>query len=363
MDSKISSEKLYCFGFGWWKYGYLRNFLNGAGYSVIFVKDARSAIRKGFNRHSNIVVWGHNEMEDVQNLSSETGIGIWRVEDGFIRSVGLGSELVPPMSLVLDRKGIYYDPTTESDLESILNNYSFTQDIITRAKRLRELIVQGRVTKYNCETYLSINLRVKSSQKVIFVPGQVENDISIRLGSPVIKTNKELLMKVRDINPDAFIIYKPHPDVLAKNRKGHIERNITEEFCDHIETNASVINCIEAADEIHTMTSLTGFDALLRDKKVIVYGVPFYAGWGLTNDYMQIPRRKRKLTVDELVAGALILYPMYWDDRKKMFTEPEIVLNRIIEKMNRKSNLLLRSSTLQKAKNLIFAIKNIIKWF
>ena len=35
-------------------------------------------------------------------------------------------------------------------------------------------------------------------------------------------------------------------------------------------------------DEVHTLTSLTGFEALLRGIEVHAYGGPFYAGWGLT---------------------------------------------------------------------------------
>ncbi len=61
-------------------------------------------------------------------------------------------------------------------------------------------------------------------------------------------------------------------------------------------------------DELHTLTSLAGFEALLRGRRVVVYGRPFYAGWGLTTDLAQIDRGRR-LTLEELVAGALILYP------------------------------------------------------
>jgi capsular polysaccharide export protein len=46
---------------------------------------------------------------------------------------------------------------------------------------------------------------------------------------------------------------------------------------------------------------------------VATYGAPFYAGWGLTEDRVSLPRRTRRLTLDELVAGALILYPAYVD--------------------------------------------------
>ena len=40
----------------------------------------------------------------------EHGIALIRVEDGFVRSVGLGSDFVPAASLVLDAGGMHYDP-------------------------------------------------------------------------------------------------------------------------------------------------------------------------------------------------------------------------------------------------------------
>jgi len=53
------------------------------------------------------------------------------------------------------------------------------------------------------------------------------------------------------------------------------------------------------------MTSLSGFEALLRDKKVVTYGSPFYAGWGLTEDHAVTERRCRRRTLEELIYLAL----------------------------------------------------------
>lgn len=331
-------ENLYCFGFSVWKRENVRPFLKNPKNNVIFVRNARQARNKGINKNCRILVWGHNDSEEVKKLAFTLGISIWRLEDGFIRSVGLGSDLIRPMSLVMDRRGIYYNPGRESDLEWILNNYEFTPDILERAELLRRLIVDEKITKYNTEANIPLSIRPKISQKVSFVPGQVEDDASIIMGAGQIKTNENLLRQVRLTNTEAFIIYKPHPDVLAKNRKGMVSLDIIQRLCDHIETKASVISCIEAADEIHTMTSLTGFDALLRDKKVVTYGAPFYAGWGLTTDSVSISRRTRSLTLTKLIAGALLLYPRYWDWESRGFVECETIVNRIMKKREQIEN-------------------------
>ena len=85
------------------------------------------------------------------------------------------------------------------------------------------------------------------------------------------------------------------------------------------------------------MTSLTGFEALMRGKRVVTYGMPFYAGWGLTRDCLKLPRRSRRLTLNELVAGALITYPRYYDWNKRDFTTVEATLEALATEWMTKS--------------------------
>jgi capsular polysaccharide export protein len=72
-----------------------------------------------------------------------------------------------------------------------------------------------------------------------------------------------------------------------------------------------------------------GFEALLRGLPVACHGLPFYAGWGLTEDLAPCPRRGRRLDVDALVAGALLLYPYYVDPRSGRPCTPEWLLEHL----------------------------------
>ena len=135
-----------------------------------------------------------------------------------------------------------------------------------------------------------------------------------------------MLTRVRDNNPDAYIIYKTHPDIIYGNRSGNDEQDISE-YCDLLITHTSIIKCLEVADEVHTMTSLVGFEALLREKQVTTYGLPFYAGWGLTTDMLNTSRRNRTLTLEELVAGSLIRYPRYMNPYSRSFDTPECIIS------------------------------------
>ncbi len=247
-----------------------------------------------------------------------------RVEDGFLRSVGLGANLVQPLSWVIDRRGMYYDATAPSDLEALLEAGRFEPALVSRARALREAIVTSGITKYNVGA--GVWQRPSGARHVVLVPGQVENDASITWGAPGVRTNLGLLQAVRESRPDAWIVYKPHPDVLAGKRPGHADMEASRRWCDEIVTDVPIHRLFEQVDELHVLTSLAGFEALLRGLPVTCHGSPFYAGWGLTRDVHTHARRTRRLDLDELVAGALIVYPSYVSRTTGAFTTPERAL-------------------------------------
>ena len=250
-----------------------------------------------------------------------------RLEDGFIRSRGLGAALALPASLIVDRQGLYFDARGPSGFEAIANDADFDAPLLRRAERLRRSIVARAVSKYNVGEPPG-NLPAGPGLKIL-VPGQVEDDASIRFGSPVIRRNADLLKAVRARNPDALIVYKPHPDVEAGLRAGRVAADEALRYADHVARDAAIAPLLDWADRIEVMTSLAGFEALLRGKAVVTHGAPFFAGWGLTDDLLAFPRRTRRLDLDMLVAAALILYPRYVDPITRIPCPPEFVVERL----------------------------------
>ncbi len=318
-----------CSGFMRWKRPYARAFLSSSDGAILFENNSARAIEKAKARNGRMVIWAARESDGLARLAERDGVPLVRMEDGFLRSVGLGSNYHRPLSLILDKTGIYYDPSRPSDLELLLEKGGFGEQVIVRAKRLREEIINKGITKYNTGSAGTGVLNLPADRRIILVPGQVEDDASVRLGSPEIKTNLELLKTVLATRRDAFVIYKPHPDVESGNRAGRIPDRLFPGGCDMIARGMSMGALIPLVDEVHTMTSLTGFEALIRGKDVFTYGGPFYAGWGLTHDRLSFPRRSRKVTLDELVAAALILYPSYYDWKTGLLCGPETVLLRL----------------------------------
>lgn len=318
----------YCFGFRAWKRDYVRHYLKSPDGSVVFCRDVEHARRAGVDRDSRLVVWGQRQRAQVDALAAELGVPIVTMEDGFIRSVGLGSDFAAPWSLVTDERGIYYDATRSSDLEQLLQDTNFSEAELAAARGFVDTIVRLGVTKYNFRRDASERLLRPPGRRVILVPGQVEDDASIRLGSPNVRSNEALLREVRRLNPDAYILYKIHPEVLSGNRKNGRVHEATGLY-DQLIERTPLADCLDVADEVHTMTSLVGFEALLRGKRVVVYGQPFYAGWGLTVDMCPPPRRTRRLSLPELVAGVMLRYPRYYSWSAQCFTNAELAVSEL----------------------------------
>lgn len=327
---QINSNNLYFLGFSKWKREFAKPFFKAKDNKIIFLNSLDELYKANLKLKDKIFVWGRKY--DKNSLAKDFNNEIFLVEDGFLRSVFLGSDLTRPFSLVVDGKGLYIDPNQESDLEYILQNYKFDENLKQRAKNLINTIIANKFSKYNGLKHE--DLKFNTNKKIILIPAQVEDDASMILGGAGFDTLK-LLQVVRENNKNAFIVFKPHPDVLSGNRKGLKDKDIILKYCNEIIENVSIDSAINASDEVHTITSTSGFDALLRGKKVFTYGKPFYANWGLTNDMHNISRRTKKLSLEELVAGVLILYPRYIHPKTKNLCEVEVALD-IMLKMQKK---------------------------
>ncbi|MDD3761021.1 MAG: beta-3-deoxy-D-manno-oct-2-ulosonic acid transferase [Acidithiobacillus sp.] len=266
-----------------------------------------------------LLLWGSSPVPDLR-----VPLPVLRMEDGFLRSVGLGAELTRPLSWVLDSRGMYYDARSPSDLEWLLTQHDFSLQDREQAAQLREQILRHGISKYNVggQNWQ----RPSQAQRVILVPGQVESDAALAHGSPCLRSNLELLRRVREANPQALLLYKPHPDVVARLRAQGKGEARAREHCDVWLDDVPMERLLEQVDEVHTLTSLTGFEALLRGKTVHCYGQPFYSGWGLTVDHCPLPRRTRRLGLDELVAAALIHYPLYFGPQGLIPAEDAVAL-------------------------------------
>lgn len=310
-------RRVYTGGLSPWKRRALDPFVRGPAGRAVHCLKFSTAVRLAEENSGQIALWGSGRAfpKDVPAI---------RFEDGFIRSRGLGANLTLPCSLAMDGDHVYYDARGESRLEHIIATHAFPDDLTERAGRLIATIVERGVSKYNLGTDIALP-EPDAGRLRILVPGQVEKDASIRFGSPVVRTNRGLVAAVRKLYPDAFLAYKEHPDVTSGLRSGGEE----PVDADVIVREGDIKHWIAWCDRLETMTSLAGFEALIRDKPVGVHGIPFFAGWGLTEDRLAVPRRTRRITKEMLAAAALILYPSYIHPLSAMPCTPEELVEEI----------------------------------
>jgi len=328
-------------GFAFWKRGTVAPLLWRGSDSVRFVSNA-DGVRDG----DLIAIWKARTSTRLISELDRRGVKLVEVEDGFIRSVGLGADCVPPLSIVVDRLGAHFDPDRPSELEGLLQTADVSSELRDRARRLRKLIVAAGLSKY-AAGHEPLERRVPDRRHIL-VPGQVEDDRAVLSGGAGLTSNLELLRRVRAAAPDAYLIYKPHPDVEAGHRRGAIPDDVCLSIADEIVRDEPISALLDLADEVHVNSSLAGFEALLRKKPVITHGVPFYAGWGLTRDLGPVPaRRTAKRTLDELVAAVMLLYPRYLDPVTGLPCPAEVLVHRLAESATRRDGIVVQLRRLQ----------------
>ena len=310
-------RRLYLVGFSLWKRAFMRAFCQHLADELCFVRTPPSNLASD----EQVLVWGSRHPELTSAI---------RVEDGFIRSKGLGSNLCRPSSLSIDSVGIYFDSRSPSELEKLLNYQPLNDHEINRGSALIALLRQHGVSKYNVGAP-QLYRPPGDGRSLVLVVGQVDGDASILTGSPVIRSNEQLLWAVRAAMPQAHILYKPHPDVVAGNRAGAISAACLAECVDSQVLDIGLTSLYPHVDELHTMTSLSGFEALVQGVKVTTWGQPFYSGWGLTTDAHAPARRNRTLPLAALVYLTLVAYPLYIDWQSGLWMSPEQLIRQLAE--------------------------------
>ncbi len=265
--------------------------------------------------------WGNkNNTKKVSSLAGKNNIPYLRFEDGFIRSVGLGVQGSPSFSVVADNLGIYYDATKPSRLEKLLSEHDFEsdKDLLKNAEHAIDLIRKFKISKYNAAPDITnsgiTDFEIKdNNRKKIVIIAQTAGDMSLEYGYGNNFSTGEIIETACRENPGADIYLKIHPDVIAGKKKSDLNLKDASSKCKVITRDVNPVSLLEKIDKVYTKSSQMGFEALLLGKECVCFGVPFYSGWGITDDRVKCDRRKRKLTVNQVFAAAYILYSHYYN--------------------------------------------------
>ncbi|WP_164848448.1 hypothetical protein [Sinorhizobium meliloti] len=270
------------------------------------------------------VQWGILETDNskarLREFAAELKRPLAYIEDGFIRSLGIGLSKEPGRSIIMDDLGFYYDASKPSRLETILNSdQKFGWLKTRRARRAISLIVKNKVSKYNdAPDVLPENIAGAKTKRRILIIDQRLGDASIS-GALAGQREFEAMLKRAFDQEDADIVVKIHPDAMTPGKLSAVSSNLGPYLRNPrlklIEEKVNPYTLFEAVDEVYTVSSGMGFEAVMAGKPVTCFGVPYYAGWGLTTDMVPFPRRSKKRTVEEVFHVAWIMLSRYADPK------------------------------------------------
>lgn len=285
-----------------------------------------------------IVCWGHRpSAPEAERYASRYGVSLRRLEDGFVRSVGLGIDGVPGCSLVDDPRGIYYDATSESQLEAWLNHSGYQPSVSTleRAQHCMAMLRSERISKYNHVEAEPAGGPFERGQKLVLVVDQTHGDQSLQLGLAPVDAFAQMVRAALDEHPGATVLVKVHPDALTGKKRGCVSLAQQDARVVLLGEPLNPVALLERVDHVYVATSQLGFEALMLGKRVSCFGVPFYAGWGLTDDRVPVPRRTARRSVAEVFSAAYFDYSRYVDPRTGQRCELEHLINAIVEERGR----------------------------
>lgn len=183
---------------------------------------------------------------------------------------------------------------------------------LARAETLLARIVSQRISKYNAQP-MTAPAMTDGYQRRVLVCDQAYADASTVYGKVGDAEFEQMLLAAITENPDAEILVKTHPDTVW-------EKDKRTGYYAHLQSTGRVrmlrdpINpymLFDLVDTVYVGTSQMGLEALFAGKKVVTFGAPFYAGWGLTDDRQEIPHRHRTRSLAELFHYFYIWYTIY----------------------------------------------------
>jgi capsular polysaccharide export protein len=215
----------------------------------------------------------------------------------------------------VDTHGIYYDSTGPSDLETMLAS---DEDLLvdpTYVDAAITMLVKNKLSKYNHAPQVQLPIS-ESADSVVLVIDQTWGDMSVQFGAATPQTFTHMLQAAIDENPSAQIWVKTHPEVSDGNKCGYLSQLHDRALPQGgqlrlVRELANPIGLIQQVNKVYVATSGMGFEALLCGKPVRCFGLPWYAGWGVTQDEQHCSRRMRTRSIREMFAAAYLRYTRY----------------------------------------------------
>ena len=262
-------------------------------------------------------------------VARRLGVPYLALEDGFLRSLRPGVTGEAGVSLVADPMGIYYDATRPSLLERLIAQPASAEpDLLARAHRALARVRRARVSKYN---HAPDRAPAGLGDEVAVVVDQRAGDVSVRRSGAAADAFAAMLDRAIEEHGAARVVVKTHPDTVVGGRGSYLGAAAAAGGVRVVAESVNPWAVLDRARAVYTVSSLLGFEALMAGVPVTCFGLPFYAGWGLTRDLVACPRRTARVPLEQVFAAAYIRYTRYVDRATGAPTELESVVDQLAE--------------------------------
>ena len=295
--------------------------------------------KEKLNYDDAFLFWEAKDWADILNYAMYLNKDVIFAGDSFLRSVDTKAnknakpKYVKGISFTFDDLTPYFDATRPSRLELLLNdkNLVITDEQKRRARNCIDKILETHLTKYNHQPVYKPEIGRRGVKKVLVVD-QSYGDMSILRGWGSDETFEKMLDCAIKENSDADIIVKTHPDAIGSNVGTGYYTGLNPHGNIYTQTEPiNPISLIKYADKVYVCSTQLGFEALMCGKEVRVFGMPFYAGWGLTKDEQKCDRRTNSRTLEEIFYIAYIMYSRYVNPERKCECEIEEAMDYLLK--------------------------------
>jgi len=160
--------------------------------------------------------------------------------------------------------------------------------------------------------------------------------MSVEAGLADEKTFRNMLLNALENYPDHDILIKRHPDAIVggkssyySNERVGFTKDVSNVYL--IDYDVNPYSLFDIVQKVFCVTSGMGFEALIAGKEVHTFGMPFYAGWGLTIDSLRLQRRSKVRSLEEIFFFSYIKFSLYLDHQNMKPGEIEDVIKYLIQ--------------------------------
>jgi len=197
-------RRLFVYNGGFIKQQRVRRILSLAGYSL----------RLGLpGPDDHVAVWGNSPTAHRgRAIAAKRDVPLVTVEDALLRSLHPGRAGEPPLGLLVDHKGVHFDPSQPSDLEEILATHPLDNTaLLDRARGAMERMREAHLTKYT-----AFDLHTPAPEPgYVLVIDQTQGDASVTASGADRARFLEMLVFAQEEHPGARVIIKTHPETAA----------------------------------------------------------------------------------------------------------------------------------------------------